>query len=117
MSRSTSNPIIIFLFEIVQERGRPRCGARVQAQPGGTGRGSRRRLRRVRGLGRGGWERWLGEARGRVAETPARPAPARRLQLLAAAGVPTSAGTLTPGEPGERVGESPRPPAAAGASN
>ena len=66
------------------------------------------------------WETWLGEVGGRlgrVAETPARPAPARHLQLLAAAGVPTNAGTLTPGEPGKRVGESPRPPAAAGASN
>ena len=86
------------------------------------GRGSRRSLAGRGGAldgGTGGYE-GLGEVagrRGRVAETPARPAPARHLQLLAAAGVPTNAGTLTPGEPEKRVGESPRPPAAAGASN
>lgn len=74
------------------------------------GRGSRRSLAGRGGAQEGGTggSEGSGEVagrRGRAAETPARPAPARHLQLLTAAGVPTNAGTLTPGEAGERVGE------------
>lgn len=103
MSRSTSNPIIIFLFEIVQERGRPRCGARVQAQPGGTGRGKKEAPAGTRA-----WERWRGG--GDLLRGPPRvPHPRGTCSARSssgaqdAAGVPLDAGTLTPGEPRERV--------------